>query len=655
MAIVIRFIAETKSFLDGVDRAIQKTELFSKKSVEEFRAATLAAGKWAAGAAAAMGVASAAIVKSSATSANEIIKLSHAANASTEEFQKYAHAAKNIGIENDAFSDILKDVTERVGEFAAVGAGPMTDFFDRIGPKIGVTIKDFRNLSGPQALQLYYDSLEKANLSQQDMTFFLESMASDVTALIPLLKDGGKAFSEQATEAEELGLVISQINLERLDDLDDSFERIADKAVGAKNEIATQLLPIVEALTKEIEAAAKNMGSFENEIRFVMDVSVGLVGWFLDSLRGVKVAFAGLGVIGYDFLATIQWVFTESAKAVAYWVDEAVSKINLVIKNLNTINPFGEIPLVDTVTDSDFMKGIRASQAETMTILGMMREDFQALVMQEMPSVGLKRFVDDAIRESNRLANEVNDSTDEDKGNGLDPFVDEEKIKKEQDLEKQRQRDKLAILREGLIAEEEIAAAKFATDIERLQEHLENTLITQEEYENLAKIKTQEFTDEITEIRKRANDAQLQHQDQFYSDLTSLMASGSKKAQKIGQAAAIVQAVQKGWSSAVSAWEAGMSTGGPFAPAVAAAYTAASLAKTGMLISNIRSGSKASGGSGGGGAVASAGSAPPPQRFDVSVSGFNPNQAMGMNQMGGVMDFINTRIRAGETFGGFSY
>ena len=87
---------------------------------------------------------------------------------------------------------------------------------------------------------------------------------------------------------------------------------------------------------------------------------------------------------------------------------------------------------------------------------------------------------------------------------------------------------------------------------------------------------------------------------------------------KIGQGAAIAQAVVKGYSSAVSAWEAGMSTGGPWAPAVAAAYTAASLAKTATLISSIKSASP-SGGAGvsvsGGGSVSTGttfnGGAPP--------------------------------------------
>ena len=55
-----------------------------------------------------------------------------------------------------------------------------------------MTAAQFRNLSGPQALQLYVSSLEKANLSQSQFTFFLEAIASDSSRLLPLLRDGGR-------------------------------------------------------------------------------------------------------------------------------------------------------------------------------------------------------------------------------------------------------------------------------------------------------------------------------------------------------------------------------------------------------------------------------------------------------------------------------
>ncbi|MBX7459559.1 hypothetical protein [Qipengyuania huizhouensis] len=142
-------------------------------------------------------------------SAKEIEEFAQISNAGVEEFQKAAFAARSVGIESDKLADIYKDVNDRIGDFIATGGGPMADFFENIAPKVGVTAEQFEKLSGPQALQLFVSSLEKAGLSQQQMTFYMEAMASDATLLIPLMRENGKAMGAFAEEAERLGLVMS--------------------------------------------------------------------------------------------------------------------------------------------------------------------------------------------------------------------------------------------------------------------------------------------------------------------------------------------------------------------------------------------------------------------------------------------------------------
>ena len=90
-----------------------------------------------------------------------------------------AFAAKSVGVESDKLTDILKDTTERFGEFAATGGGELKDFFDNVAPKVGLTAEAFKNLSGPDALQAYYNALSKAGLNQQQMTYYMEAMNAE--------------------------------------------------------------------------------------------------------------------------------------------------------------------------------------------------------------------------------------------------------------------------------------------------------------------------------------------------------------------------------------------------------------------------------------------------------------------------------------------
>lgn len=102
-----------------------------------------------------------ALTISTSKTAAEIKTFAQVANAAPEELQKWAAGSKTVGIEQEKLADILKDVNDRVGDFLTTGGGPMADFFENVAPKIGITADAFRDLSGPQALQLYVTSLEK--------------------------------------------------------------------------------------------------------------------------------------------------------------------------------------------------------------------------------------------------------------------------------------------------------------------------------------------------------------------------------------------------------------------------------------------------------------------------------------------------------------
>ncbi|OJY34649.1 MAG: hypothetical protein BGP11_08515 [Rhodobacterales bacterium 65-51] len=214
-------------------------------------------GKALGAAAAAAVPAMTAIGVAAANAGAEIKRAAQLANAAPEEFQGWAAGAQSVGIEQEKLADILKDVNDRVGDFIATGGGPMADFFERVAPLVGVTADQFRNLSGPQALQLYVDSLQKANLNQQDFTFFMEAMASDSTALVPLLRDGGKAMAEYAAKAAALGVVLDSNTVASFARAKQSFSEVQMALTGFRNLIAAQVVPVLNALAQAFVTASQ--------------------------------------------------------------------------------------------------------------------------------------------------------------------------------------------------------------------------------------------------------------------------------------------------------------------------------------------------------------------------------------------------------------
>lgn len=177
--------------------------------------------------------------------ANELQKTANVANSSIKEIQRYTVGAKKMGIEQDALGAIFQDTSDKVGDFLSTGGGGMADFFENIAPQIGVTADEFRNLSGPQALQLYYDSLEKAKVGQNEMTFYMEAMASDATTLIPLLANGGEGFDVWATAAANAGAVMDDETIVAIQKLQATTDLLELSVDGAKTQFVKGFIPVL--------------------------------------------------------------------------------------------------------------------------------------------------------------------------------------------------------------------------------------------------------------------------------------------------------------------------------------------------------------------------------------------------------------------------
>jgi len=209
-SILLKMGLDTSKVKASLERTKKNIGAFSSNAIKRLGGvAKLASGALVAGF-----IASA---KAAMDYGRELKNLSRVAGAGFDEFQRLTLGAKAVGVENQKLADIFKDVNDKLGDFAQAGSGPMKDFFEFIGPAVGVTIKDFQKLSGPEALQLYYDSLEKVNLTQQDMTFYMEAIASDAALLMPLLEKGGKAWEEYATKMEDAGLMMDEQMLAKLE------------------------------------------------------------------------------------------------------------------------------------------------------------------------------------------------------------------------------------------------------------------------------------------------------------------------------------------------------------------------------------------------------------------------------------------------------
>jgi hypothetical protein len=350
--IAVRVGADIQPLQTGMDQAGESMRKFGRVSMNVTKAV--------AGAALAAAAAGAALLKTSSEMAKEITNLSRVAGTSTTKFQKMSSAARTVGVEQDKLADIFKDVSDKIGDFMQTGAGPMADFFENIAPKVGVTAQEFKDLSGPDALQLYVSSLEKANLTQAEMTFYMEAVASDATLLLPLMQNNGKAMKEFGDEALKTGRVLSTLELKTLEQASVVMQNLEESSKATSARIAVQLAPALNMIA-------------DNMYR-VNDVLSG----FHVIIKGVEAAFWGLSVV-------VNTVLAEIGKFTDAMFQDILSGLNIMIRGFNKLPG---VDIAEIVYGNDLSNSLQASADIAKQHLATTLQEMHQIAMQEAPSIG---------------------------------------------------------------------------------------------------------------------------------------------------------------------------------------------------------------------------------------------------------------------------
>ena len=245
-----------------------------------------------------------------ANAARELQTFASISNTTTQEFQKMAVGAETMGISQEQLSDQLKDFQEKLGEFTTIGSGGAVDFFEQIAIKTEGSAEgarklalEMQNLSGPKALQLYVDKLEEAGVTQQQMSFYLESMASDTTNLIPLLRDGGKGFEYWADAAERAGVIMDESAIAKAAELRVQMDLLNLQVEGAKNQFIQGLMPALVSVGDGMSSASHETNLMSEAGETLGEVFKGVAATGMGVYAVVKMlsnAIAGLALTAVE-------------------------------------------------------------------------------------------------------------------------------------------------------------------------------------------------------------------------------------------------------------------------------------------------------------------------------------------------------------------
>lgn len=399
--LTLDLVARIGSFTGPLDRASQEAKKRNAEIAKSFD--SLAKG---------VGVAIGSVpailtglVAYTASSSKEITNLAALAGLGTTEFQKYAAGAKTVGVEQEKLADIFKDTNDKLGDFFNTGGGELKDFFEVIAPKVGVTAESFKKLNSAEALQLYVSSLEKANVSQAEMTFYMEGIADEASALVPLLRNGGREFKQLGEAAESAGAILSVQTIAVTKEFSGELIGLMQNLQGARNKLADDFMPVVQQLTRDLNESVKAGGGVTTVVGEMSEKLVAATAFLISAGDGVVRVFK----IASD---TLVGMFST---AVGY-IQKLDSSGQAALSQLS----FGDV-------SKDFAENAKAMEQAAKISFGVAAQaaaGLKATIEAPMAGEVIKTYISDAravAAEYQRLFGGNGFSNQGGKGSGVDP------------------------------------------------------------------------------------------------------------------------------------------------------------------------------------------------------------------------------------------
>lgn len=224
----------------------------------------LATGIATVGAAAATGVAALAKATSNAGKyADEINTLSKVTGMSSESLQAYKYAAELVDVSMETLTGSMSKNVKSMSN-AANGSAKYADAYKKLGVAVTDANGELRNSE-----DVYWETIDALGNIQNETerdAIAMQLFGKSARDLNPLIETGSKGIADLTKEAKEMGAVMSQESLDKLNALDDAMQRLKGGAAAAKNAIGTILLPelqtladdgvsLISSFTKEINAA----------------------------------------------------------------------------------------------------------------------------------------------------------------------------------------------------------------------------------------------------------------------------------------------------------------------------------------------------------------------------------------------------------------
>lgn len=262
------------------------------------------------------------VTKETAAAAKELEALSSQTGVSTTDLQAFQYAEDFIGVSSDQLADSLKDLTTKMSD-AANGNEETAAKFDQLGVSIYGAQGNLRS-----SYDVFLDVIdglgEMSNQAERD-ALAMSLINESAQQLNPLIEQGSGSLKKYAAEAENVGYILSNDQLEALTAVDEAQNRLLKSQEAVSKQISAEYAPYMSDALNQTRELIEKVGT-----ALVDSGAVEAFGSILDSAVSL---LEPLGDLTADILPPLGTLLQGIAGTLAW----AADTINLIV-GLLTLN-----------------------------------------------------------------------------------------------------------------------------------------------------------------------------------------------------------------------------------------------------------------------------------------------------------------------------
>lgn len=257
------------------------------------------------------------LVRMGLRSADELQALSQQLGIATDKLAGLQWAAKLANVDQEQLTAGLQKMQGTIGK-AANGNKAAADSL----ALIGLSAQELVTLSPDKQIALIGDKLAAIpNVAQRAAAASAIFGRQAGPGMAALLSRGSKALQEAAGEAASFGFNLSQLDAEKLNVVNDNFDRLEMAVTAVAQQLANGLAPIIDVVLEQILGFGKEAQKSGGIAGVAAAMTTDALAFLGDTLDAVTLGWIGFRNLGTRALQGLLWPIEKLLQGVQWLVD----------------------------------------------------------------------------------------------------------------------------------------------------------------------------------------------------------------------------------------------------------------------------------------------------------------------------------------------